>query len=256
MAKISGGSMYAERGDDLFKKGKEFAGSKEIEKFCKNVMDKTFDNWVLVGRDFDAKNFKEIDGGHLMSGMVLCNINPKGKHSKLAEISKIKHLDGKSNLAMMVLDLLEGICEDGREVEDFLEALLTTAKRTHAQDRGEDVGDIELESLERAKLKILKELLLSSVDTLNSYNAKEKFLRSCLGSVVVARILSTNDERLKDRMRKSMKAAVAGDEEGGAFATKSVDRIDDWVKTLLDSMDAGLSPEEIAEALKTFNNNL
>lgn len=245
MAKIRGSSLYAEKGDDLFAKGREFPGSKEIEKFCKTVLDKTFDTWVIVGRDVDQKNYKEIEGGDLMNGMVLCNLGNGGsKGSK----HLVKNLEQKGALAMMLMDVVEGICDSEIETEQFLEALTETTKRMHARDRGEDV---EAKTKEREKIEILEGLLHTAVDSLKTYKGKERYLKSCIGSAVIARVLEGEDEELKNKTRSSMKAAVLG-EKGGDFATESVDRITDFVDLVLDAIDAGKSPMEIMSILNDF----
>jgi len=252
MAKIRGSSLYAEKGDELFKKGQEFANSQEIEKFCKTVLDKTFDNWVLIGRDTDERSFKELEGGNLMNGMVLCNLG-RGKQSEAAKISMIKNLDAKGRLAMMLIDAVESICEDEREAESFLEALTETTKRLHAKDNDEKTAKEVSKELE--KLDILKGLLHTAVDSLQTYEGKEKYLKSCIGSAVIARVLEGDDEDIKDKTRSSMKAAILG-EKGGDFATKSVDRITEFVDIVLEAIDAGNSPAEIMAMLSAFRETL
>lgn len=252
MAKIRGSSLYAEKGDDLFAKGKEFPGSKEIEKFCKTVLDKTFDNWVLIGRDTDERSFKEIEGGDLMRGMVLCNLG-RGEQSETAKVSMIKDIDAKGRLAMMLIDVVEGICEDEKEAESFLEALTETTKRIHAKDNDKKTAKEVSKELE--KLDILKGLLHTAVDSLQTYEGKEKYLKSCIGSAVLARILESDDEDTKDRARSSMRATILG-EEGDDFARKSVDRITEFVDIVLEAIDAGNSPAEIMAMLSAFRKTL
>ena len=106
MAKIRGSSLYAEMGDELFKKGQDYPRSKEIQEFCENVLDKTFDTWVIVGRDTDERSFKEIEGGNLMSGIVLCNLGKKND-SETAKVSMIKDIDAKGRLAMLLIDAVD-----------------------------------------------------------------------------------------------------------------------------------------------------
>lgn len=252
MAKIRGSSLYAEKGDDLFARGKEFPGSKEIEKFCKTVLDKTFDNWVLIGRDTDERSFKEIEGGDLMRGMVLCNLG-RGEQSETAKVSMIKDIDAKGRLAMMLIDVVEGICEDEKEAESFLEALTETTKRIHAKDNDKKTAKEVSKELE--KLDILKGLLHTAVDSLQTYEGKEKYLKSCIGSAVLARILEGDDEDTKDRARSSMRATILG-EEGDDFARKSVDRITEFVDIVLEAIDAGNSPAEIMAMLSAFRKTL
>lgn len=252
MAKIRGSSLYAEKGDDLFARGKEFLGSKEIEKFCKTVLDKTFDNWILIGRDTDERSFKEIEGGDLMRGMVLCNLG-RGEQSETAKVSMIKDIDAKGRLAMMLIDVVEGICEDEKEAESFLEALTETTKRIHAKDNDKETAKEVSKELE--KLDILKELLHTAVDSLQTYEGKEKYLKSCIGSAVLARILEGDDEDTKDRARSSMRATILG-EEGDDFARKSVDRITEFVDIVLEAIDAGNSPAEIMAMLSAFRETL
>ena len=252
MAKIRGSSLYAEKGDDLFEKGKEFSGSKEIEKFCKTVLDKTFDNWILIGRDTDERSFKEIEGGDLMRGMVLCNLG-RGEQSETAKVSMIKDIDAKGRLAMMLIDAVEGVCEDEKEAESFLEALTETTKRLHAKDNDKKTAKEVSKELE--KLDILKGLLHTAVDSLQTYEGKEKYLKSCIGSAVLARILEGDDEDIKNKTRSSMRATILG-EEGDDFARKSVDRITEFVDIVLEAIDAGNSPAEIMAMLTAFRETL
>lgn len=252
MAKVRGSSLYTEKGDDLFKKGQEFPRSKEIEKFCKNVLDKTFDNWILIGRDMDERSYKEVEGGNLMSGIVLCNLR-HGEKSETAKVSMIKNIDAKSRLAMMLIDAIEGICEDEKEVESFLEALTETTKRLHAKDNDKKTAKEVGKELE--KLDILKGLLHTAVDSLQTYEGKEKYLKSCIGSAVLARVLEGDDEELKGEARSSMKAAILG-EKSNNFAVKSVDRITEFVDIVLEAIDAGNSPAEIMSMLSAFRKTL
>lgn len=252
MAKVRGSSLYAEKGDDLFKKGQEFPRSKEIEKFCKETLDKTFDTWIVVGRDIDERSFKEIDGGNLMNGIVLCNLG-KGEKSETAKVSMIKNLDAKGRLAMMLIDIVEGVCEDEKEAESFLEALTETTKRLHAKDNDKKTaGEV---SKELEKLDILKGLLHTAVDSLQTYEGKEKYLKSCIGSAVLARVLEGDDEELKGKTRSSMRAAILG-EKGDNLAVNSVDRITEFVDIVLEAIDAGNSPAEIMSMLTQFRKTL
>lgn len=252
MAKVRGSSFYAEKGDDLFKKGQEFPRSKEIEKFCKETLDKTFDTWLVVGRDVNERSFKEIEGGNLMNGMVLCNLGG-GEKSETAKVSMIKNLGAKGRLAMMLIDAVEGVCEDEKEAESFLEALTETTKRLHAKDNDKKTADEVSKELE--KLDILKGLLHTAVDSLQTYEGKEKYLKSCIGSAVLARVLEGGDEEMKDEARSSMKAAILG-EKSDNFAIKSVDRITEFVDIVLEAIDAGSSPAEIMTMLTQFRKNL
>ena len=252
MAKIRGSSLYTEEGDDLFKKGQEFPRSKEIEKFCKETLNKTFDTWLVVGRDVNERSFKEIEGGNLMNGMVLCNLGG-GEKSEFAKSSMIKNLDAKGRLAMMLIDAVEGVCEDEKEAESFLEALTETTKRLHAKDNDKKTADEVSKELE--KLDILKGLLHTAVDSLQTYEGKERYLKSCIGSAVLARVLEGDDEEIKDKTRASMKAAILG-KKGDDFATKSVDRITEFVDIVLAAIDAGNSPAEIMAMLSAFRKTL
>lgn len=252
MAKIRGSSLYTEEGDDLFKKGQEFPRSKEIEKFCKETLNKTFDTWLVVGRDVNERSFKEIEGGNLMNGMVLCNLGG-GEKSEFAKSSMIKNLDAKGRLAMMLIDAVEGVCEDEKEAESFLEALTETTKRLHAKDNDKKTADEVSKELE--KLDILKGLLHTAVDSLQTYEGKERYLKSCIGSAVLARVLEGDDEEIKDKTRASMKAAILG-KKGDDFATKSVDRITEFVDIVLAAIDAGNSPAEIMSMLSAFRKTL
>lgn len=252
MAKIRGSSLYAEMGDELFKKGQDYPRSKEIQEFCKNVLDKTFDTWVIVGRDTDERSFKEIEGGNLMSGIVLCNLGKKND-SETAKVSMIKDIDAKGRLAMLLIDAVEGVCEDEKEAESFLEALTETTKRLHAKDNDKKTAKEVGKELE--KLDILKGLLHTAVDSLQTYEGKEKYLKSCIGSAVLARILEGDDERMKNKARSSMKAAILG-EESDDFARKSVDRITEFVDIVLEAIDAGNSPAEIMAMLSAFRKTL
>lgn len=252
MAKIRGSSLYAERGDELFKKGQEFPRSQEIEKFCKETLDKTFDTWVLIGRDTDERSFKEIEGGNLMSGIVLCNLG-HGEKSETAKVSMIKNIDAKGRLAMMLIDAVEGVCEDEQEAESFLEALTETIKRLHAKDNDKKTAKEVSKELE--KLDILKGLLHTAIDSFDTYKGKEKFIRSCLGSVTMARILESDDEDLKNKARESMKASIL-DGEVDNFAHKSIAKIDEFVDIVLEAIDAGNSPAEIMTMLSSFRKNL
>lgn len=252
MAKIRGSSLYAERGDDLFKRGQDYPRSKEIQEFCEKVLDKTFDTWVIIGRDIDERSFKEIEGGNLMSGIVLCNLG-RGEKSETAKVSMIKNIDAKGRLAMMLIDAVEGVCDDEKEAESFLEALTETTKRLHAKDNDKKTaGEV---SKELEKLDILKGLLHTAVDSLQTYEGKEKYLKSCIGSAVLARILEGDDEGIKNKARSSMKAAILG-EEGDDFARKSVDRITEFVDIVLEAIDAGNSPAEIMAMLSAFRKTL
>lgn len=252
MAKVRGSSLYAEMGDELFKKGQDYPRSKEIQEFCKKVLDKTFDTWVIIGRDTDERSFKEIEGGNLMSGIVLCNLGKKND-SETAKVSMIKDIDAKGRLAMLLIDAVEGVCEDEKEAESFLEALTETTKRLHAKDN--DKKTAKEVSKEMEKLDILKGLLHTAVDSLQTYEGKEKYLKSCIGSAVLARILEGDDERMKNKVRSSMKAAILG-EESDDFARNSVDRITEFVDIVLDAIDAGNSPAEIMAMLSAFRKTL
>lgn len=252
MAKVRGSSLYAEMGDELFKKGQDYPRSKEIQEFCKNVLDKTFDTWVIVGRDTDERSFKEIEGGNLMSGIVLCNLGKKND-SETAKVSMIKDIDAKGRLAMLLIDAVEGVCEDEKEAESFLEALTETTKRLHAKDNDKKTAKEVSKELE--KLDILKGLLHTAVDSLQTYEGKERYLKSCIGSAVLARILEGDDERMKNKARSSMKAAILG-EESDDFARKSVDRITEFVDIVLEAIDAGNSPAEIMAMLSAFRKTL
>ena len=250
MAKVRGSSLYAEDGDKLFNKGREHPCPQEIEKFCKTILDKTFDNWVIVGRDIDQRSFKEIEGGNLMSGMVVCNLRGEEKPNKT---TTIKNIDAKGRLAMMLIDVVEGVCEDEKEAESFLEALTETIKRLHAKDNAEKtVGDVEKEV---EKLDILKGLLHTAIDSFSTYEGKEKYIKSCLGSVTMARILEGSDEELKTKARESMKESIINGEVDN-FARKSVDRIEEFVDIVLDAIDAGNSPAEIMTMLSAFRKTL
>ena len=252
MAKVRGSSLYAEKGDELFKIGQEFHNSQEIEKFCKNVLDKTFDNWVLIGRDTDERSFKELEGGNLLNGIVLCNLG-RGEQSETAKVSMIKNIDAKGRLAMMLIDAVESICEDEQEAESFLEALTETTKRLHAKDNDKKTAKEVGKELE--KLDILKGLLHTAIDSFKTYKGKEKFIRSCLGGVTIARIFEDDDEDLKTRARESMKASILG-EEGGEFARKSVAKIDEFIDIVLEAIDAGNSPAEIMTMLSQFRKTI
>lgn len=270
MAKTRGGSMYTDAGDELFEKGHDHPASREIEKFCNDVLNKHFENWVIIGRDQDPRRFKEVDGGNLMSGMIAMNLRTEDKKQKLPKSHTVKNIDAKSNLAMMILDLVEAICDSEDEAEKYLEALAVTIRQGHAYDHGEKSSDkkslsmddngepiiAEYDTKEEMKIEILKDLLWNGVGIFNTYKGKEKFLRSCLSSLVVARILDTDDEELKSELRASMRASMNGDKEGGRLASSSVEGIDKWISTLLKAIDDGKSPEEIQEILKTFNKNL
>lgn len=247
MAKIRGDFMYAEESDRIFSKGQSYEGTKVIDRFCKKELDTRFDNWLVIGRDFNTRNFKEVDGGDLLSGVIMTNLKPvadgtaKGEKKSLAQ------------LAMMILDVVEAVCDDERQTEHFLEALCETAKYHH-EGGDEEVG-LKI-SGERAKIKILKELLDTCVDFLPDYKSKEKYLRSCISSVIPARILASDDERLKNKLRKSMKAGIAGDKKGGAFAGSSMTGVDNWLKSLLNAIDEGKSADEIGEMLEDFAKNI
>lgn len=270
MAKVRGGSLYAESADKMYESGQQHPAAQEVSKFCKEVLDKNFENWVVIGRDQDPTKFKEVEGGNLMSGMIAMNLQTKNRKQQLPSSHCVKDIDAKSNLAMMILDLIEAVCDSENEAEEFAKALATTIKRGHEYDheqKGESKKYVsmdnngkpiiaEYDTKEEMKIDILKNLLLNGVDIFNTYKGQEKFLRSCLSSLVVARILDTDDEELKNRLRASMKASIAGDKKGGAMATSSIDGIDNWITTLLDAIDAGKTPEEIQSILKTFNNNL
>ena len=251
MAKIRGTSLYAERGDDLFDKGKEFHRSKEIEKFCKEVLDKTFDTWVVIGRDIDQRSFKEIEGGDLLSGIVLCNLGQGNQ--KTTKSTSIKNIEAKSRLAMMLIDVVEGVCEDEHEAESFLEALTETMKRLHAKDNSEKTAGSVAKELE--KLDILKGLLHTAIDSFSTYKGKEKYIRSCLGSVTMAKILEEDDEDLKNKVRESMKASILEGEIDN-FARKSVEKVEEFVDIVLEAVDAGNSPAEVMKMLTEFRENL
>lgn len=255
MAKIRDSYAYLESGDEGFEDGVKLDKVQKIKDFCVEVLDKTFDNWLLIGRDFDPKNYKEVEGGKLMSGMILGNFDPQDGQPKFDRETDVKNIEGKANFAMMILDAIEGVCENENEAEAFLDSLSISAKKLHKKEADDEKG-AERESLEKFKIEVLKDLLISGLETLDTYESKERFLRSCLSSLVIARILSSGDEDAKARLRKSMRASVAGDREGGRLANRSIEGIDNWVTTLLDAIDDGKSSEEIKEILKTFNNNL
>ena len=269
MAKVRGCSLYADAGE-MLNKGKKHPAAKEIENFCKDVLDKNFENWVVVGRDRDPRNFKEVEGGDLMSGMILMNLGTKNAKDKVPDTPRVRNIDAKSNLAMMILDLVEAVCDDEDEAEKFLEALTTTIKHAHEHDRKErgegretkGMGDdgkpmvIEYDTKEEMKIEVLKDLLWNGIGIFNSYKSKEQFLRSCLSSLVVARVLAGDDEGAKNRMRESMRASIRGDKEGGRLAVRSVDGIDNFLDILLKAIDDDKSPEEISKLLQTFTSNL
>lgn len=254
MVKISGNSLYAEPGDNLYNETKGFSKTKQIEDFCRDVLDKNFENWILVARESDPKNFNEVGRGNLLSGIVMCNVKKQstGKPQK----SNIKHLERKGEIAMMILDLLEGICEDGTEVENFLEALCETARHLHSRDtetETETEAEIEETSKNAAKLKILKGFLDTSINSFGTYEGKEKFLKSCLGSVIPARVLEAGTPELKAKLRKSMKATVAGDKEGGAFAMDTVDSVIGIVDAVLQAVDDGADTEGVLKVMRKFS---
>ena len=119
----------------------------------------------------------------------------------------------------------------------------------HAKDNDKKTAKEVGKELE--KLDILKGLLHTAIDSFDTYKGKEKFIRSCLGSVTIARVLESNDEGLKKKARESMISSILG-EEGDNFARKSVDRIDEFVDIVLDAIDAGNSPAEIMAMLSAF----
>lgn len=261
MAKVRGDSLITEPGDELFEKGEgSYPNADKINKFVAEVLDKTFDNWILVARDVNPTSFKEVEGGNILSGIVLHNV--KGKPSKLtrerAEKSSIKHLNRKGQIAMMLLDVIEGICEDEEETENFLDALHETAKHLHQHQDDDSLSetDSKKEALEVAKIKVLKGFLDTAVDSFETFDGKVKFLKSCIGSVLPARLLESGSSALKDKLRESMRASIAGDREGGAFALGSVDAMTDLVDVVLDAMDEGKSAEEIAKAMRDFGDAL
>ena len=270
MAKIRDSYAYLESGDEGFEDGVKLDKVQKIKDFCVEVLDKTFDNWLLIGRDFDPKNYKEVEGGKLMSGMILGNFDPQDEQPKFNGKTNVKNIDGKANFAMMVLDAIEGVCENENETEAFLDSLSIAAKRNHKRQKTQkdEINKVEgmdddgksieydYDDKEELKIDILEDLLIDGIEIFDSYKSKERFLRSCLSSLVVARILSSDDEDAKARLRESMRASVAGDREGGRLANRSIEGIDNWVTTLLDAIDDGKSMEEIQEMLKTFNNNL
>ena len=253
---LQGNSVHASDGNGkIFDEGKEFAGSAEIEKFCKGTLNKTFDNWVLIGRDIDQKSYKELEGGDLVNGMVVCNLNQKGRKSELGQKSRISNFDEKGSFAMMVLDAVEAVCDDEQEIEDFLDALSQTAKRCHARRRGEFVRDPEVEGKEAEKIEILEGLLRTAVTAFSTYKGKEKFLKGCIGSAPLALVLESGSDHLKDKTRNSMKAAILGLDEGD-FARKSVDKVGEFIDLVMDAVDEGKSSAEISEMLKSFTANL
>ena len=261
MAKVRGDSLYTERGDDLFEKGQgNYPNADKIDKFVSEVLDKTFDNWILAARDVDPTSFKEVEGGNLLNGVVFYNV--KGTPSKLVKEregkSSIKHLNRKGQIAMMLLDVIEGMCEDEEEAENSLDALLETAKHLHKHKDDDSLSetDSKEEALEAAKIKVLKGLLETSIESFETFDGKVKFLKSCIGSVLPARVFESGSSALKDKLRESMKASIAGDKDGTAFALGSVDAMTHLVDVVLDAMDEGKNAEEIAKAMRDFGDTL
>jgi len=261
MAKVRGDSLITEPGDELFEKGEgSYPNADKINKFVAEVLDKTFDNWILVARDVNPTSFKEVEGGNILSGIVLHNVkgNPSELTKERAGKSSIKHLNRKGQIAMMLLDVIEGMCEDEEETENFLDALYETAKHLHQHQDDDSFSEAESkeEALEVAKIKVLKGFLNTAVDSFETFDGKVRFLKSCIGGVLPARLLESGSSELKEKMRESMKASIAGDKKGGAFALGSVDTITGLVDVVLDAMDDGKNAEEIAKAMRDFSSAL
>lgn len=257
MAKIRGEALYAEKGDELFEMGKNgYPNADKIEKFLSEILDKTFDNWILVARDADLTSFKEMEKGNLLTGVVFYNIKgkPTEESQERSNKSSIKHLNKKGQIAMMLLDVIEGICENEEETEDFLEALHETAKHLHQHKDDDEIdeADYKKESLEVAKLKVLKGFLDTSIDCFDTFDGKVKFIKSCLGSVLPAKILESGGPELKQKLRESMKASISGDKSKGSFAMDTVDKMVGVVDAVLDAMDEGKNAQEIAEVMREF----
>lgn len=228
---------------DMFK-DKEFAHSDEIEHFCKNVLDKTFDMWVVVGKDKDdSDKGKELASGEVVKGLAVGNLG-KGDMD-----------DRKSSLAMMLLDVVETVCDTDDEIENFFDALALTAKRANKMKRGEELDLPPEKAKEVVKLDILKGLWDTAVSSFSDYAGKEFYIRSCLQSAVIARVLSEGDNKAKERMKKSMQAEMSGVGDASASRT-SVEGIDKFVEIVLDLIDKDMPASAILTALEKYKDSL
>lgn len=232
---------FRDGGDRFFDDKEKFVQSEEIEKFCKNTLDKSFGTWLVVGRDNDETTVKELENGELLSGMVICNL---GKPAK----------DKPSRLAMILMDVIDGVIDDDSEAEMFAEALLETMKQMHRVKKGLPLDDPEEKSKELKKLDALKGLLDTAISSFPTYEGKEKFLRSCLGSTVIAHVLDRGTDSAKKEMWESMEQATLGGT--GGVANDSYDSINNFIDIVLKAIDEGKPASEIYQQLKNFRKSI
>ena len=242
MAKIRGNSMYAEPGDKNFAHGEEHPKMKEIKKFCDTVLSDTFENWVLICSDDNARNFKEVENGELMKGVVICKINGMEQ--------KDKRTGCMSKIAMLMLDAIEGFCQSEEETERFLDALLKTAQKVHREDAKKD-GNPTLTNKEVDKLDILKGFWGVCVDAFDDYKGKEAYIESCLASAIPALLLhKAKDEDIKNSIRADMKKGIDGKNR-----SKILDSSRELVETVdyvMDLVDEGKDPSDVIDLLNSI----
>lgn len=225
-------------------KGKEFAHSDEIEHFCKNVLDNTFDMWMVVGRDKDdSDKGKELASGDVVKGLAV------------GKLGKGDTDDRKSSLAMMILDVVDTVCDTDDEIANFLDALALTAKQMSKLKRGEGLDSSAEKAKEVVKLDILKGLWDTAVSSFSDYAGKEFYIRSCLQTAVIARVLSEGDAKAKERMRKSMRAEMLGAGDSSA-SRSSAEGIDKFVEIVLDLIDKDMPASAILSALEKYKDSL
>lgn len=241
MAKIKGDSMYTSPSDkEAFACGHEHPSIEKVEKFAREVLDKHYEDWLIVAKDNSPQYFKEVDKGGLLRGTILYNVK-----SGDGEV-KARDIDRKGRVAMLLLDVVEAICEDDNETESFLSALHSTAVRAH---RGDTSEVSEKKAKEEVKLDLLKGFFDTAVNSFHTYEGKEKFLKSCIGSVVPAKVLESGTPEAKAALRKSMRASIAGDSDGGELAVNSVDSMIEMLEKVLDAVDNGEDVECIASII-------
>lgn len=230
-----GSSLYTDPGSKEWKSGMEHPSTKKVKKFCEEVLAKYYDSFVILCKDTDVRSFKEVDGS-LMSGLVV--FHPSDKNASTTH--------KRAELAMLLLDAVEGFCDDDKEVEDFLRALADTAEASHRKHSPTN---------EELKIATLKELLLGGVDFFDTYKGKEGFLKSCLASIVPSKLLEVSDESTRKEVRRQMKEYTASNGAVKNPLEKTTQGVLAFIDTILDEIDNGASAKEINEKMKKFRDS-
>lgn len=242
MGKAYGNRFYSEPGDREHEEGVKSEYSKVLVKFGKEKLDKMFDSWIIIGRDIDPKNYKEVGNGGLMSGAVILNPGDEYKDRK----------DQRASLAMMMLDAVESFCGDEEEVESFLEALWKTAKKMHKEEDSEDEDDEkDSDSKEDMKIEILKGFINTCVDAFDTFEGKRKYAVACITSVLPAMLLEKGSSKTRKAVREEMKRSIQNGELADSALTSSIDGLAEIVNNTLDMVDDDASPEDILNMFRS-----